>query len=68
MKKAMRKFFADGGGAQHFSLSYYSPDVDARDSLQVIYQREDLPQTYDPETNGGEGQSRRRFLALPVPA
>ena len=29
MTKALRKFFADGGGAAHFTLSYYSPDVDA---------------------------------------
>ena len=59
MTKALRKFFADGGAA-HFTLSYYSPDVDARwsidvesdDSLQLIYRRRDLPQTYDPETKG----------------
>ena len=30
MTKALRKFFADGGGAAHFTLSYYSPDLDAR--------------------------------------
>lgn len=60
MKKSMMKFFSDGGGAKHFSLSYYSSDVAARwtidveddDSLQVIYQRKNLPQTYDPETKG----------------
>ncbi len=60
MTKALRKFFADGGGAAHFTLSYYSPAVDARwsidvdsdDGLQVIYQRKNLPQTYDPETKG----------------
>lgn len=62
MTKALRKFFADGGGAAHFTLSYYSPDVDARwsidvdgdDSLQLIYRRRDLPQTYDPETKGAK--------------
>lgn len=60
MNKSLRKFFADGGGAAHFTLSYYSPDVDARwsidvesdDSLQVVYRRRDLPATYDPETKG----------------
>ena len=35
MTKALRKFFADGGGAAHFTLSYYSPDVDARWSIDV---------------------------------
>lgn len=57
--KGLRKFIA-GGGADRFSLSYYSPDVDAKwnicveadESLQVIYQRKDMPQTYDPETKG----------------
>lgn len=57
--KGLRKFFA-GGASERFSLSYYSPDVDAKwiidwdgdDSLQVIYQRKNLPQTYDPETKG----------------
>lgn len=58
MKKSMRKFFSDGGGAKHFGLSYYSSDVAARwkidieddESLQVIYQRKNLPKTYDAET------------------
>ena len=69
MKKAMRKFFADGGGAPHFTLSYYSPEVDVRwtidveadDSLQVIYQRKDLPQTYDPETKGAKDNPDEDF-------
>ena len=47
MKKAMREFFADTGGSDRLSLSYYSPDVEAKwifdvdapDSLQVVYQR-----------------------------
>lgn len=60
MKKSMRKFFSDGGGAEHFSLSYYSPDVDAswtidvesKGSLQVVYQRKDLPKTYDAASGG----------------
>lgn len=58
--KGMRKFFADSGGAECLSLSYYSPDVDAKwivdvegpESLQVIYQRKSIGITYDPETGG----------------
>lgn len=65
MTKALRKFFADGGGAAHFTLSYYSPDVDARwsidvdsdDSLQLIYRRKDLPATYDPDFLRSEGEN-----------
>ena len=56
--KKLRKFFADGGGSNYLSLSYYSPDVDAkwiidiedRDSLQMIYRRKSLQKTYDPKT------------------
>lgn len=58
--KGLRKFFADGGGASAFTLSYYSPDMDAKwiidvegeDSLQVVYQRTRGQQVYDPETKG----------------
>ena len=50
--KGLRKLFRDGG-AERLSMSYYSPDVDAKwiidvegdESLQVIYQRKNLPDT-----------------------
>lgn len=69
MTKSLRKFFADGGGAAHFTLSYYSPDVDARwsidvesdDSLQLVYRRKDLPQTYDPVTEGPKDNADEDF-------
>lgn len=58
--KGLRKFMGSGGGLGRLSLSYYSPDVDAKwtfnsdgdESMQIVYQRKDLPQTYDPETKG----------------
>lgn len=75
MNKSLRKFFADGGGAAHFTLSYYSPDVDARwsidddgdDSLQVICRRKDLPQTYDPETKGPKANADEEFWLYLAP-
>ena len=53
--KGMRKFFMDGGGSVYLSLSYYSPDVDARwtidddgaGSLQIVYDRKGLPDSKD---------------------
>ncbi len=73
--KGMRKFFGDGGGSGHLSLSYYSPDVDAKwiidserdDSLQVIYQRKGLPQTYDLETKGPKDNPDEDFWLYLAP-
>ena len=66
--KGLRKLFKDGG-AERLSLSYYSPDVDAKwiidvegdESLQVIYQRKNLPDTYDPETKGAKKNHDENF-------
>ena len=63
--KGLRKFVGSGGGLGPLTLSYYSPDVDAKwiidcdsdDSLQVIYQRKDLPATYDPDFLRSEGEN-----------
>jgi hypothetical protein len=67
--KGLRKFMGSGGGIDRFSLSYYSPEVDAKwvfdydgdDSLQVIYQRKDLPVTYDPATKGPKVNEDENF-------
>ncbi len=67
--KGMRKFFGDGGGAECLSLSYWSPDVEAKwiidddgaDSLQVIYQRKSIGPTYDPETGGPKENPDENF-------
>ncbi len=55
MSKALKKFFSDGGGSDRITLSYYSAEVEAKwtidmeapDSLQVTYDRKNLPDGVD---------------------
>lgn len=73
--KGMRKFFADGGGYDRLSLSYYSPDVDARwtidndgdDGLQIVYHRKSTGETYNPETSKGEVKPDENFWLYLTP-
>lgn len=75
MKKSLRKFFSAGGGARYFTLRYYSPDVDAvwtldadpGESLQIIYERKNLPDTYDPETKGAKKTPDENFWLYLAP-
>lgn len=75
MKKALRKFFAGSGGSGMLTLSYYSPDVDAKwiidvegdESLQVIYRRKSDGPTYDPATGGAKENPDEDFWIYLAP-
>jgi hypothetical protein len=57
------------------SLSYYSADVEAKwsidsdadDSLQIVYRRKGLPQTYDPATQGPKDNPDEDFWLYLAP-
>jgi hypothetical protein len=73
--KGLRKFMGNGGGLGRMSLSYYSPDVDARwtfdleddESLQLVYQRKSIGPTYDPETKGPKENPDENFWLYLAP-
>jgi hypothetical protein len=73
--KGLRNFMSADGGANRLSLSYYSPDVDAKwtidvegdESLQVVYQRSNLPDTYDPKTKGTKVNEDENFWIYLAP-
>jgi len=58
--KGLRKLFKDGGGANCVSLRYWSPEVEASwtidvegpESLQIVYERKNLPKTFSPALDG----------------
>jgi len=58
--KGLRKLFKDGGGADRVSLRYWSADVEASwaidiegpESLQIVYERKNLPETFSPASGG----------------
>lgn len=74
--KGLRKFMGSGGGLDRLSLSYYSPDVDARwsfdddgaEGLQVIYRRKSIGPTYDPETKGPKDNPDEDYWLYLAPA
>ena len=65
----LRKFFEDGGGSDRLSLSYYSADVEANwaidiegpDSLQIVYTRGNLPETYKPDLGRATANPDEKF-------
>ena len=67
--KALRKYFSGNGPSQRLTLSYFSPDIDAKwifddegdVSLQIVYQRKSVGETYNPETGKGEVQPDENF-------
>lgn len=66
--KGLRKLFR-GGGAERLSLRYWSPEVEASwaidvegpESLQIVYERKNLPATFSPALDGPEPTPDENF-------
>ena len=66
--KGLRKLFRDGG-AERLSLRYWSPDVEASwsidvegpESLQIVYDRKNLPATFKPDVGATVKQPDENF-------
>lgn len=58
--KGLRKFFGDGGLSNQVTLKYWSADVEASwtidvqgpESLQIVYERKNLPETFSAALDG----------------
>ena len=67
--KGLRKLFRDGGGADRVSLRYWSAEVEASwsidiegpESLQIVYERQNQPETFSPALDGPVKTPDERF-------